>query len=285
MNEQGRDSELYQLIFSQRWDDARDLLCSKEVSACKNRSIVFYRDQDGRTPLTLTKRKRNCKSSLPIPDDICFTMVDIGGIDLVMTSDDYNGTILHHIEEPLWIGRSKPVFRHILDIGGKALAMMVDERKETALHKACKENDPPIYIIDSLLKNGGKKLAMMVNFPQKDTALHCVCRQQEPCKEAVVRLIDVGGKDLVVMHDHNKKTALHLLLLNQYIPSIDIVKCMIQVGGEDLFRTSTENHNPLQLPPTIKALPYKETVEYLIDLGGKRLTFMFDDGSRRSAHR
>ena len=284
MNEQGRDSELYQLIFMQRWDDVRDLLHSNHVSANKKRAMLFYRDQDGRTPLSLTKRKHNCKSFVAIPDDICFTMVDIGEVDLVMTSDNSNSTILHQMEEPLWIGRSKHVFKHILGIGGKALVMMVDEEKKTALHKACLENDPPLYVIDSLLRKGGKKLAKMTATFKKCTALHYLCRQQQQCKEAVVRLIEVGGKDLIIMHDYDKKTTLHLLMY-QCIPSIEIVKNLIKVGGEYRFNASTGNHYySSQLPPIVNPLPYKETIEYLIDLGGDLLIFMFDDGGR-SLHR
>ena len=277
MNEVGRDSELYQLIFAQRWDEARDLLHSKDVSSSKKNSMVFYRDQDGRVPLTVTKRKKSCNPFMMIPEDICLIMLDIGGDGLVKVSDDCNRTILHHVEDSLWIGRSRKVLNYILQLGGRELSLMVDETRETALHKACSAKDPQIFVIDLLLKIGGKGLARMVN-SSECTALHELCRQQHPCKEAVLKVIDVGENDLVLMHDKSKRSALYHLLSHEYPPT-DLINCIIQRGGEYLLQSCVESKltNTSQRTIFNSTPSYKESVKYLINQGGKRLTLMYDD--------
>ena len=110
------------------------------------------------------------------------------------------------------------------------------------------------------------------------TALHELCRQQHPCKEAVLKVIDVGENDLVLMHDKSKRSALYHLLSHEYPPT-DLINCIIQRGGEYLLQSCVESKltNTSQRTIFNSTPSYKESVKYLINQGGKRLTLMYDD--------
>eukprot|EP00979_Chaetoceros_neogracilis_P002095 scaffold375_cov299-Chaetoceros_neogracile.AAC.14 len=118
-------SNLYTLCRDKEWPEMRKYL-SSDAAEEEKKSNIMYHHGYGRTCL-----HRACRDA---PDDIIKTMLDIGGKELVMKVDGFDGTVLHLA---CGYGASYNIIKMLIEVGGKDLIMAKSSAGYTALHHLC----------------------------------------------------------------------------------------------------------------------------------------------------
>ena len=102
----------------------------------------------------------------------------------------YNGTTLMLA---LNHNKSTKVLLKLIEIGGKDLVMMVDKYDgRTALHYVCGNGNISIDVVTKLIETGGQELIMVKDFVGR-TALHHACENRNEPIDIVSKLIEFGG--------------------------------------------------------------------------------------------
>jgi ankyrin repeat protein len=117
--------DLYTLCYDKEWPEVTDYL-SSDAAEEEKKSNIMYRNDCG-TCLHLA----SCHGA---PDEIIKAMSDIGGKELVMKVDGFDGTVLH---SACMNGASYDIIKMLIEVGGKDLVMAKDKYGETALHNLC----------------------------------------------------------------------------------------------------------------------------------------------------
>ena len=118
---------LLSLCKTKKWSEVRKYL-SSDASEEEKKSNVMYRDRSEWTCL----HHACCRDP---PDDIINTMIDIGGMELVMMTDLNDCTVLQSACD---YGASYNIIKMLIEVGGKNLIMAKDENSgDTTLHCLC----------------------------------------------------------------------------------------------------------------------------------------------------
>ena len=142
------EETLYESCCDQKWSEAREYLLSScssddhQTTTSSNRSTrtsatdevkklnVMYRSGSGSLGKTCLHRACSYRAGA----DIVMALLDIGGKELVMMTNNYGDTALH---SACLYGASYHVIKMLVDVGGKDLVMAKNNCDNTALHWLC----------------------------------------------------------------------------------------------------------------------------------------------------
>jgi ankyrin repeat protein len=165
--------------------------------------------------------------------DIINKFIDLGGRDLIMTTDNDGRTAF----DAACAGNlSINIINILIDVGGRDLVMTTSSDGRTALYISCYIN-ASIDIVNKLIDAGGRDLVMATD-NNGCTALHGACSNSASI-DIVNRLIDVGGRDLVMTTDNIGCTVLHTACY--YNAPINIINKLKDAGGRGLVMTTSSN--------------------------------------------
>jgi len=140
------------------WDEVREFLVDSDSNdKDEKQEFVFYRGGRGPTCLHVAC----CRHP---PDDIIKSLLDIGGLGLVMMKDDnwWEYTALHYA---CCKGASLNAIKMLIDLGGRELIMAKDLDDYTALYSLCE------YSNGTHDSNVANKIKLMIEVAGAETIL------------------------------------------------------------------------------------------------------------------
>jgi hypothetical protein len=145
-----KDGKLFRLCADYEWSEVRKYL-SSDAAEEEKKANIMYRNRYGKTCLHQAVYWGRT------PDDIIKAMLDIGGKELVMMTDDYDWTVLHSACNS---GASYNIIKMLIEVGGKDLVMAKDKNGTTALHYLCLFIKTHPKIIKLILQVGDANLLL-----------------------------------------------------------------------------------------------------------------------------
>lgn len=250
--------------------------------------------------------------------DVVSKLIDIGGDNLVSQRDEEELTPLHNA--CLRNDGSKAVVKLLIEKGGQDLITATDEDGFTALHYACRGN--AAYDIVQLLIDHGAENLVFMSTNQGWTALHHACAN-DATVDVIELLVHVGKKRLVLQNtnetdDEPERNALDLACMYHDDPAV--IETVLTCAGDNLFESNWhEVTTSLFLlcargAPANMITPFLlrggkeilaerrannisvlhaacntddarlETIETLLNIGGRALLFAEDASGRKAIH-
>ena len=226
--------------------------------------------------LTSLQLALSCQKSKKVISKI----IDIGGRELLMKNDKYHGqTALHRACLNFNYNVSMmEIISKMLEMGGRELLMMNDKYGYTALHWACKNENPSMEIISKMLEVGGRELLMM-NDKYGHTALYLACENHNISMKIISKMLEMGGRELLMMNVRSGQTALNIICQNEYA-SMKIISKMLEMGGRELLLTIDKFGNTV-LHRCARSSSYSsmEIISKLLEVGGRELVMMKNSGT------
>lgn len=233
-----------------QWEQVRQYLSSTTISTEKKKEALISKRTYGFTCLhsACTKGTSVAGGELSFaPADVIHLMIQIGGMDLLLTPEDYCGyTPLHALAYNQ--STSVEVMELLLILGGKKELIFLSNHEfgYTILHELCiaaSKWDPledALARISLLIKYGGKELLFAQTEKRGRNALHLACMERAPL-EVVKLLLTAGGKELALSKDYDGMTALHYqcIDLEEDPHAIFKIILLLEHGGDDLIAEKT----------------------------------------------
>jgi ankyrin repeat protein len=233
-----------------QWEQVRQYLSSTTISTEKKKEALISKRTYGFTCLHSACTK---SSSAPggelmfAPADVIHLMIQIGGMDLLMTREDYCGyTPLHALAYNQ--NTSVEVMELLLILGGKKELIFMNNHEfgYTMLHELCiaaskwETLEDALARISLLIKYGGKDLLFAKTEKRGRNALHLACMERAPL-DVVKLLLTAGGKELALSKDNDGMTALHYQCIDLEEDPHAILKIilLLEYGGDDLIAEKT----------------------------------------------
>lgn len=182
------------------------------------------------------------------PPDVIHLMIQIGGMDLLMTREDFCGyTPLHVLAYTQ--NTSVELMELLLVLGGRK-ELIFNSNHEfgyTMLHELCIASskwealEEVLERISLLLKYGGKELLFAKTEKRGRNALHLACMERAPL-DVVKLLLTMGGKELALSKDNDGMTALHYQCIDMEEDPHAILKIilLLEYGGDELIAEKTQ---------------------------------------------
>jgi len=233
-----------------QWEQVRQYLSSTTISTEKKKEALISKRSYGFTCLhTACTKATSVAGGEPsfAPADVIHLMIQIGGMDLLMTREDYCGyTPLHALAYNQ--NTSVEVMELLLILGGKKelILMSSHEHGYTILHELCiaaskwETLEDALARIRLLIKYGGKELLFAKTEKRGRNALHLACMERAPL-DVVKLLLTAGGKELALSKDNDGMTALHYQCIDMEEDPHAILKIilLLDYGGDDLIAEKT----------------------------------------------
>jgi ankyrin repeat protein len=292
--------ELFQLCIHNKWPEVRKYL-SSDAAEEEKKSNIMCRNDKGSTCLHLAC----CHDA---PDDIIKAMLDIGGKELVMMTGSY-WTVLH---TACMNGASYNMIKMLIDVGGKDLVMAKNDYDYTALRCLCVTIKTHTKVAEKiklflqvgdanllLSSHAGKTPLEIVTAEGASKKIKKLLTLQSTTPVADIWLKTMKGYDLFLLclhkewpevrkylssdaaeeekrsnimyrDDHDGMTCLHAAFAQAAPNPDDIIKAMIDIGGKELV-TMTDNGDRTVLHFASYNGASYNIIKMLIEVGGKDL--------------
>mmetsp|Transcript_4400 Transcript_4400/g.8474 ORF Transcript_4400/g.8474 Transcript_4400/m.8474 type:complete len:328 (+) Transcript_4400:237-1220(+) len=245
-----RDPLAKMCFTGRQWEQVRQYLSSTTISTEKKKEALISKRSYGFTCLhTACTKATSVAGGEPsfAPADVIHLMIQIGGMDLLMTREDYCGyTPLHALAYNQ--NTSVEVMELLLILGGKKELILISSHEHgyTILHELCiaaskwETLEDALARIRLLIKYGGKELLFAKTEKRGRNALHLACMERAPL-DVVKLLLTAGGKELALSKDNDGMTALHYQCIDMEEDPHAILKIilLLDYGGDDLIAEKT----------------------------------------------